>query len=93
MILYPVNVDGPDGARLATNAKVYAAHGRTIVYAWDADARQVVEALSLPGTPRPNGFRQHAIDTEEGMYRLAETGHCGCGHPLKRWHPPAPVIA
>lgn len=90
MILFPVTVTIPgDPDVVHTPAKVYAAQGKTHVYVWNRETHQAEEVATLDGHPTTAGFRQYAV----GDVHIAETGGCGCGHPLKRWSPPRPVVA
>lgn len=90
MLLFPVTVTIPgDPDVVHTPAKVYAAQGTTTVYVWDRSSRSAVVAATLDGEPVKAGLRQWRV----GDALVAETGGCGCGHPLKRWVPPKPVVA
>lgn len=86
MLQFPVQVTIP-GPVVYKPAKVYAAAGVTHVYVWRDGA--AVEVATLDGTPEAAGFRQWRV----GDVLIAATGGCGCGHPLKRWSPPRPVVA
>lgn len=86
VIQFPVAVTMPDG-REYRPAKVYAHGGVTDVYVWNRDTQEADLVATLPGLPVDAGFRQWQV----GDVRIAATGGCGCGHPLKRWSPPRPV--
>lgn len=92
MIQFPVAVTMPDGT-VHRPAKVYAHQGQTDIYVWDRDARDAALVATLTGEPESSGFRQWivAVEAPEPV-RIAATGGCGCGHPLKRWSPPRPVV-
>lgn len=91
MLLFPVAVTVPASGDTPEQfwkpAKVYAHDGTTEVYVWNRDTQAAEMVLEIPGEPEPAGFRQRLV----GDVLIAETGGCGCGHPLKRWSPPRPI--
>lgn len=94
MIVFVAEVTAPDGTVVSSFAKVHAAQGIVNVWGWDRDARALDLLATFPGTLIPAGFRQWTVDVPEvGTYRVADTGNCGCGHPLKHARLPRPVVA
>lgn len=93
VILFPIEVLNPDGTSLHSRAKVVASEGTTRVYVWDFRSNTAQQVMEVQGEPVQAGATCWTIATGEGTIPLRKSAGCGCGHPLKRWHPPAPVVA
>lgn len=91
MIQFPVAVTLPDGT-FHKPAKAYSHEGVTDLYVWDRTSQAAALVGSFPGELEPAGFRQWTIANDGAPIAVAATGGCGCGHPLKRWAPPRPVV-
>lgn len=90
VLRFPVHVTLPNGTEHRP-AKVHTHDGVVDVYVWNRDLRDAELVATIPGTLEPAGHRQWAVYGEHDPMRVADTGGCGCGHPLKRWSPPRPV--
>ena len=92
--LFPCLVTTEDGQRFDTCRVISGTNGTT-VYWWDREIGDARPVISSPFGLEANapGSRNYTLGMEEGppvsVIRL--TG-CGCGHPMKRWRLPKPVI-
>lgn len=91
--MFPCLVTAPDGGVYRV-CRVHSGPDGTKAYWWDpelGDARVVVSSDYAPEATA-HGSRHYDLPTVDGSATIIHETGCGCGHPMKRWRLPAPVM-